>query len=280
MENHIISDKTISQFRDYLIRSEKMEATVQKYIYEVQALQGFLDGENITKEKIIEYRRFLQEKNRAATVNGKLSAVNRYLQYVQLTDCVVKLLKIQRKAFADEEKELKESEYRQLLACAAEQKKDRLYHLILTICSTGIRVSELRFITAESVERGRAEINMKGKNRIVILPKKLIQRLKEYMKKQKILSGPVFCTRSGRAMDRSNICHEMKKLGERIGIRREKVHPHSLRHLFARQFYAIHKNIAHLADVLGHSSIETTRIYVAVSASEHERTMETMNLVI
>ena len=278
--NHIISDKTIWQFRDYLIENEKSEATLQKYLYEVNALKDYLNGETITKSKLMSYRRLLHEKNQATTVNVKLSAINHYLQFFQLSDCRVKLLKIQRTAFVNEEKELTEQEYYHLLKEAAVRKKDRLYHLILTICSTGIRVSEVRFITAEAVERGKAEINMKGKNRIVILPRKLVQKLKDYMREQKIISGPVFRTRTGRAMDRSNICHEMKKLGEQIGVRREKVHPHSLRHLFARQFYSVHKNIAHLADVLGHSSIETTRIYVAVSASEHERTMETMNLII
>lgn len=279
MKNHIISDKTIWQFRDYLIENEKSEATVKKYLHEVEALKNYLAGEPVRKSKLLDYRQQLHDKNQAATVNVKLSAINSYLQYYHMSECTVKLLRIQKNAFVNEEKELTEQEYRRLLEAAEGHKKYRLYYLILTICSTGIRVSEVRFITAEAVEKGRAEICMKGKNRIVILPKKLVQKLKTFMKERGIVSGPVFRTRSGRAMDRSNICHEMKRLGERTGICRKKVHPHSLRHLFARQYYSVHKNIAHLADVLGHSSIETTRIYVAVSASEHEQTMETMNLI-
>lgn len=280
MEDHIVSNQKIEQFRMYLMENEKSDATVRKYVREIKELQQYLTGEPIAKGKVIEYRKILQEKHRATTVNGKLSAINSYLQYAGLPDCAVKLLKIQRNAFINEEKELTQEEYRKLLEAAASQKKDRLYHLILTICSTGIRVSDVRFITVTSLEKGKAQINMKGKNRMIILPKKLIQKLKKYVQERKIVSGSIFCTRSGKPMDRSNICHEMKKLSEQIGVRREKVHPHSLRHLFARQFYEVHKNIAHLADVLGHSSIETTRIYVAVSAREHERTMETMNLII
>lgn len=280
MEHHIVSESNIEQFQIYLTEQEKSEATIQKYVREINELKRYLSNRPITKALIIDYRKFLQKRNKAATVNGKLCAINKYLQYFQLHDCMVKLLKIQKTSFLDEERELSEEEYKRLLEAAEMRNKHRLYHLILTICSTGIRVSELRFITVEALERGKAEINMKGKNRIIILPKKLIQKLKQYVHKQNLVSGPVFCTRTGKAMDRSNICHEMKRLSDLIGIRRKKVHPHSLRHLFARKFYSVHKNIAHLADVLGHSSIETTRIYVAVSASEHERTMEVMNLII
>lgn len=280
MEDHIVSDRRIELFQEHLIENEKSDATVQKYVREIYKLQHYLAGTPVTKGSIVAYRRILQEKNRATTVNGKLSAINSYLQFFELQDCMVKLLKIQKNAFLNEDKELNEAEYRRLLKAAEVRKKDRLYHLILTICCTGIRVSELRFITVESLKNGKAEISMKGKNRVIILPKKLIQKLKHYVHEHRLISGPVFCTRTGNAMDRSNICHEMKRLSDLVGVRREKVHPHSLRHLFARQFYAVHKNIAHLADVLGHSSIETTRIYVAASASEHERTMEHMNLII
>ena len=264
MKDHIVSENTIEKFREYLIESEKSDATVQKYIREITDLKKYLAGEPVTKGKLISYRRILQEKKRATTVNGTLSAINSYLQFAKIPECSVKLLKIQRNAFVNEEKELTEEDYRKLLDAAAMHKKDRLYHLILTICGTGIRVSEVRYITVESLDKGKAEISMKGKNRVIILPKKLIQRLRDYIQKKKIVSGPIFCTRTGKVMDRSNICHEMKKLAEFVGVRREKVHPHSLRHLFARQFYAVHKNIAHLA----------------ASAREHERTMEVMNLII
>lgn len=280
MNDHIVSEKTIEQFQTYLIENEKSDATVQKYIREMKALKNYLAGEPVTKGKLISYRKILQEKKRATTVNGTISAINSYLQFMQIPEYTVKLLKIQRNSFLNEEKELMEEEYHRLLDAAAARKKERLYYLILTICGTGIRVSEIQYITVEALRKGKAEINMKGKNRIIILPKKLIQKLQDYIQKKNIMSGPIFRTRTGNVMDRSNICHEMKRLAECTDIRREKVHPHSLRHLFARQFYAVHKNIAHLADVLGHSSIETTRIYVAVSASEHERTMEVMKLII
>lgn len=280
MEDHIVSEKTIRQFQEYLKEQEKSDATVKKYMRNLEELKDYLDGEPVTKAKLIEYRSVQLEKCKAVTVNGKISAINCYLQCYHLLECVVKLLKIQKSSFLIEEKELKEEEYKKLLKVAQEQKKERLYYLLLTICSTGIRVSELRFITVEALRQGKAEIRMKGKNRIVLLPKKLIQRLVGYVEKLQIKSGVIFRTRSGGILDRSNICHEMKRLAELADICRKKVHPHNLRHLFARQFYAVHKNIAHLADVLGHSSIETTRIYVAVSASEHERTMESMNLII
>ncbi len=280
MMDHIVSERTIKQFQEYLIEQEKADATVKKYVRELTEFCGYLAGRPLAKSELIQYRGILQEKHKAVTVNVKLSAINSYLQFMNLGDCMVKLLRIQKNAFLQEEKELTEKEYRKLLEYAMAGKKERLYHLLLTICGTGIRVSELQYITVEALENGKAEIHMKGKHRIVILPKKLIQKLRGYVGKLRINSGPIFRTRSGNVMDRSNICHEMKRLGAQANICRKKVHPHNLRHLFARQFYAIHKNIAHLADVLGHSSIETTRIYVAVSASQHEKTMEIMNLII
>lgn len=280
MNDHIVSENMIRQFREYLMEQEKAEATVKKYIRDLEQIKDFLGGSPVTKARLIEYRRVLSESCQAVTVNGKLSAINSYLQYWQVEGCAVKLLKIQKNSFLQEDQELKEQEYKKLLKVAQEQRKERLYHLLLTICSTGIRVSELKFITVETLERGRAEIRMKGKNRTMLLPGKLVQKLSCYVRKLHIKKGVIFCTRSGKAVDRSNICREMKKLAEAADICRKKVYPHNLRHLFARQFYAVHKNIAHLADVLGHSYIETTRIYVAVSASEHERTMESMNLVV
>lgn len=277
---HVITDETLREFYNYLIESEKAEATIKKYLHEICCLKEYLAEEPVTKTKLLQYRQFLRDSNQAKTVNAKLSAINHYLEYYGQMDCKVKLLKIQRKAFINEERELTRSEYCRLLKAAGEKTSERLYYLILTICSTGIRVSEVRFITAEAVCCGKAEICLKGKSRTIIFTKKLIRKLKKYMKQEKITEGPVFRTRSGRSLDRSNICHEMKKLADKIGIAREKVHPHSLRHLFAREFYKIHNNIAHLADILGHSSIETTRIYVAVSAREHMKTLEKMNLII
>lgn len=277
---HVITEETLKDFHHYLLESEKAEATIQKYLHEVRCLKEYLAGEPVTKEKLLQYRRGLQASSQAKTINTKLSAIHHYLDYYGQRDCKVKLLRIQREAFMREEKELTKTEYCSLLKSAAEQASSRLYHLILTLGSTGIRVSEVRFITAEAVNRGKAEICLKGKNRTIIFTKKLIRRLKRYMSLNGITEGPVFRTRSGRPLDRSNICHEMKKLADRAGVGKEKVHPHSLRHLFARQFYKIQNNIAYLADILGHSSMETTRIYVAVSAREHIRTLEKMDLIL
>lgn len=278
--DHIITDETIEQFHDYMIENEKAEATISKYLHEIECLRNYFAGEPLSKRQMIQYREFLQKSNQERTVNTKLSAISHYLDFFHLEDCKVKLLRVQRKSFVNENQELTEGEYRELMNRVMGKIPDRLYYLILTLCCTGIRVSEVNFITAEAVRCGMAEICLKGKTRTVILPKKLIRRLKKYMKRNGIVSGPLFRTRSGRAMDRSNICHAMKKLGERFGVNKEKFHPHSLRHLFARRFFSVHKNIAHLADVLGHSSIETTRIYMAVSAKEHEATLNKMNLVI
>lgn len=277
---HIISEETIAEFEEYLLENELADATIRKYSRELHCLMEYLNGAPVTKLLLLEYRKAQQKNNQSATVNGKISAINHYLKYYDLQDCALKLLKIQRRVFVTEEKELSEREYRRLLKAAVKSKQWRLYYLLLTICSTGIRVSEIGFVTVEAVRRGTAEIRLKGKTRIVILSKQLVLKLIRYMRRQHITSGPIFCTRSGRPMDRSNICHEMKKLSEAAGVRREKVHPHSLRHLFARSFYSVNKNIAYLADMMGHSSMETTRIYVAASAKEHERVLELMHLVI
>lgn len=275
-----ITDESIEQFREYLIEEERSEATIQKYIHEIICLKEYLGGKTIVKTEILEYRKFLQEQNQATTVNVKLSAINCYLHFCKLSECKVKSLRIQRKAFVDEERELLEPEYQSLLEKAMQNRQYRLYYLIMTICGTGIRVSEIRFITVEAVKRGCAEICLKGKSRVVVIPTKLVEKLMVYIEKMGYKNGPVFRTRTGRPMDRSNICHEMKRLSEQSNVRREKVHPHSLRHLFARRFYEDHNNLAHLADVLGHSSMETTRIYVALSAKEHQQTLNAMMLVI
>ncbi len=187
---------------------------------------------------------------------------------------------MQRQAFLNESRELSEAEYRQLLSTAQANGNERLYLIMLTLCGTGIRVSELPYITVEAAESGRAQIRMKGKIRTIILQKELRKRLKRYAKERGITNGHIFRTRSGRPLDRSNICHDMKKMCDETKIDSDKVFPHNLRHLFARTFYAIEKNLAHLADILGHSRIETTRIYVAVSAAAHERILNRMNLVV
>ena len=222
----------------------------------------------------------MKQRGKAQTVDRTLSSINAFLEFCGWQDCKIKLLKVQRKAFLDETRELSEAEYKQLLAAAQAKGNERLYLVMLTICGTGIRVSELQHITVEAAQTGRAEICMKGKNRTVLLQKELRTRLLKYAKELGINEGHIFRTRSGKPLDRTNICHDMKKLCASARVDSRKVFPHNLRHLFARSFYAIEKNLAHLADILGHSRIETTRIYVAASAAAHERILNKMRLIL
>lgn len=270
--------ETIQAFETELYLNEKSKGTVEKYTLAVRRLMEYLQGMELTKARLLEYREYLQTQTKAQTVNGALSAINAFLDFAGW-ECKVKLLKVQRQAFLDESRELSEAEYKRLLSAAKDRGNERLYLLMMTICGTGIRVSELKYITVEAAASGRAEICMKGKARTILLQKELRNRLKRHAKERGIESGPIFCTKSGKPLDRSNICHDMKKLCGDAKVETSKVFPHNLRHLFARTFYAIEKNLAHLADVLGHSRIETTRIYVAVSAAAHERVLNRMRLI-
>ncbi|MDO4289022.1 MAG: tyrosine-type recombinase/integrase [Eubacterium sp.] len=261
-------------------KEEKAEATAKKYLRDVRELWAYLKGEPPTKENLIAYREWLMHKNQVQTVNGKLSAINHFLDYLGLKNLRLKLFRIQRKAFREEKRMLTEAEYRRLLDTARLKNNERLYHIMLTIAGTGIRVSELSFITVEAVKKGQAEIHLKGKDRIILLPKALRKRLRDYAKKMRIEAGYIFKTRNGNPLDRSNICHDMKKLCAAAAVASDKVFPHNFRHLFARTFFAIEKNIAHLADILGHSSVETTRIYLAASAGEYQKILGKMRLII
>lgn len=278
--NHTITLRGIEAFKKYLLENEKSGATIEKYIHELKLLSDHLSGREVTKMELLKYREQLQEQHSPRTVNGKLSAIHAYLAFAGMEECRVKYLKVQRTVFMDEKQELTEEGYRRLLEAAKEKQDERLYYVMMTICSTGIRVSELKFITVGAVKRGKAVINLKGKNRVVLLPHKLQKKLLLYIKKKGIASGYVFRTRTGKPLDRSNVCHDMKKLCEAAGVSKSKVFPHNLRHLFARTFYQMEKNLAYLADILGHSSMETTRIYVAASAREHETILQKMRLII
>lgn len=275
-----ITELEIQDFENSLYLNEKSKATVKKYVKAVEKLAEFLEGGEFTRHRLLEYREYLQTKNKAQTVNGALSAINAFLSFCGWQECRVKFLKVQRQAFLQEARELSKKEYECLLNAALAKNKERLYLLMLTAGSTGIRISELAYITVEALKIGRAEICMKGKNRTIILPKELRKKLLKYADRKGIESGPIFRTRSGRPLDRSNICHDMKKLSKEAKVDASKIFPHNLRHLFARTFYAIEKNLAYLADVLGHSRIETTRIYVAASVSAHEKILDKMKLVI
>lgn len=275
-----ISIKKVGEFENNLIMNEKSLATIKKYIKEIRNFLDFLDGGDITKTRVMQYRAALQPEYKAQTINVKLSAVNAFLDFIGRQECRVRFIKVQKKSFVEEEKELREEEYKTLLLSARERGKIRLYHILLTLCSTGIRISELKYITADAVRQGRAEIDMKGKHRVILLPNELKNKLKDYMDQQNIRTGSVFITRNGKPVDRSNIFHEMKRLSAYAGVKPKKVYPHNLRHLFARSFYAVEKNLSHLADILGHSSIETTRIYIASSYRNFDRIFDSMQLII
>lgn len=280
----MLRDEHCGEIQSYIGELEKKErarATIEKYAREIEHLQLFLAGREPKKELLLEYRQMLSDgRQRPQTVNGKLSAINGYLKAIGHGECCLQLLRVQRSAFVDEERELSQGEYERILVAAQDRKRLRLRLVIETICATGIRVSELRCITVEAVRTGRAQIRLKGKIRVILLPKQLRKKLGQYIREKGIREGAVFCTRSGRPLDRSNIWRDMKKLAKQARVAESKVFPHNLRHLFARIYFALEKNLAHLADILGHSSIETTRIYVSISEREHERTLARMKLVI
>ena len=279
MENRITKTQIV-HFRNTLIEDEKSNATIQKYIHDVETFFAFAGETAVTKETVIHYKQYLKERYKPASVNSMLAAVNRFFKEFGWFDCVVKALKVQRQSFRSEERELTKEEYYRLLKAAKARQDIRLYLLMQTICATGIRVSELAFITVEAVQSGCASVSLKGKNRVVLIPKALRRELKNYIKNQDIRQGSIFITKSGKPLDRSNILHKMKALCEEAGVDRRKVFPHNLRHLFACLFYKAEKDLSRLADILGHSNVNTTRIYTSVSGEEQIRQMERLGLVV
>ena len=228
---------------------------------------------------MLEYREILAENFSSRTVNTKLAAINGYLAFIGADEYKVQLLKVQRRAFIDESRELSAAEYKRLVNAADVGGNERLSLVMQTICATGIRISELSYITTDAIEKRQTEIRLKGKSRTVLIPNKLCKKLAEYATRQHIDSGVIFRTKGGRPIDRANVCHDMKRLCDAAHVEQSKVFPHNLRHLFARAFYSVEKNLPHLADVLGHSSIETTRIYVAASSRQYERMLDKMKLI-
>lgn len=275
-----ITKTRIEQFQNLLIEDERSAATIQKYLRDVEAFWAFVGDEVMTKETAIRYKQYLKENYKPASVNSMLAAVNRFFREMGWSDCVVKAMKVQRQAFRSEERELTKTEYFRLLKAAKEKNNTRLYLLMETLCATGIRVSELPFITVEALKTGRAVVSLKGKTRTVLIPANLRRELICYARNKGLKNGSIFVTKSGRAMDRSNILHEMKSLCEAASVERNKVFPHNLRHLFACLFYKLEKDLSRLADMLGHSNINTTRIYTCVSGDEQERQIERLGLVL
>ena len=278
---HTINLKLIDEFREKMQEDERSKATIEKYLRDIRAFMDFIgEDRGIDKETVIAYKKYLLEKYAPASVNSMLAAINSFFKENGWYDCVVKAIKIQKEAFRSGNKELNRDEYYRLLHAAKRQGKRRLYMLMQTICSTGIRVSELEYITVEALHTRRAIVSLKGKTRTVILPIELCRELKVYIKERNIKSGTIFVTRSGKPMNRSNIWQEMKELCEAAGVDREKVFPHNLRHLFACTYYQIKKDITHLADILGHSNINTTRIYTLISGEEQEKQISKLGLVV
>ena len=280
MDGHILTNGQLISFKQQLRSEEREQSTIEKYMREVKLFQGWLAGCPVTAETIAQWKNHLRDDDyKSETINSKLSALNKFFKFMRWPECRIKYLKIQRKLFRGTEKELTKEEYMRLLESAKSLGKARLSLLIETICATGIRVSEVKYITAEAIQAGRADISLKGKIRTILLPGKLCRKLQKYAKKQKITSGEIFLTRSGKGISRRQIWAEMKALCKKANVASSKVFPHNLRHLFARTFYRACRDVAKLADVLGHSSIETTRIYLISTGIEHARQLERLGLI-
>ena len=277
-QNLTITPERIEKYAAYLRESERSGSTIRKYVHDLGALAEFLRGRPVSKGALLEWKEELVGQYAPASVNNKLAAINGFLAYCGLNELRLRKLKIQKSLFLSEEKEL--TKYVRLVRAAERAENERLSLVIQTICATGIRVSELRFITAEAVQTGRAEVANKGKRRTVFLPDKLRKLLKSYLQKQKITAGAVFVSKNGKPLDRSNIWRDMKKLCESAGVEPSKVFPHNLRHLFARTYYALEHDLSRLADILGHSNVTTTRIYTAESGAVHARQIGRLGLVV
>ena len=281
MKGRILTEKMVADFSAYLKSEEKSENTIEKYLRDVRAFSVYLNGDEITKEAVIAYKSKLLSMNYAVrSINSMLASVNGLFSFLGWADFKVKSIKLQRQIYCPEEKELTNAEYMRLVNTAKQKGNQRLNLLLQTICGPGIRVSELQYITVEAAKCGEAVVSLKGKTRSVFIVRELQKKLLRYAAEQKIISGAIFITRNGKPMSRTNIWREMKSLCEQAGVNTQKVFPHNLRHLFARVFYGIEKDIAKLADILGHSSINTTRIYIISTGNEHRQRLENMRLIL
>lgn len=279
MNEYRLTTEQIAAYGRSLRREEHAPGTIEKYLRDVRAFAAWLDGRAATQELAAEWKGHLLSTGHApGTVNSMLAALNGLFRFLGW-DIRVKFLKVQRRLFRDQSRELTREEFDLLVSTAKSSGKERLALLMETICATGVRVSEVRYLTVEAAQQGRAEISLKGKIRVILLTNKLCRKLLKYARKNKIASGEIFITRSGKSLGRRQIWAEMKALCRAAGVAPEKVYPHNLRHLFARIFYKSCKDIARLADVLGHSSIETTRIYLVTTGAEHTRQLERLRLV-
>lgn len=275
-----IMNAKIGEYEGYLKEEEKSRFTITKYLRDLRAFCTFLGNRNLTRGIVLEWKEYLTDHFAPASTNSMLAALNSFFHWMECPQLRVKPLKVQRTIFAKQEKELTKDEYIRLVLAAEKNQNQRLALILQTVCATGIRVSELSYITAESLFTGRASVDCKGKLRVVFLPKELCRKLKGYCRQQGIKKGIIFCSRNGKALDRSNIWREMKALCQDAQVEPQKVFPHNLRHLFARTYYTMEKDLSRLADLLGHSSVNTTRIYTMESGEEHVKQLERMQLVL
>ena len=275
-----IGIEEIKEFEIYLKNEERSAATIEKYMHDIRCFASFIGEKDICKQIVMDYKNKLGSTYAVSSANSMIAALNTFFRFSGWQDLCVKQFKIQRQAYCSEDKELTRTEYIRLLDAANKKHNERLNLIIQTICGTGIRVSELQFITVEALHKGEAIVNCKGKNRRIFIITELKKKLLRYAKEQKITSGAVFITRNGNPVSRNNIWREMKALCTQANVSPSKVFPHNLRHLFARTFYGIEKDIAKLADILGHTSVNTTRIYIVTTGAEHKRKMEHMKLII
>ena len=275
-----LTEREFNQFEDYLRHDEREESTIEAYLRSLTRFAEWADGRAVTKELAMEWKAALAESGyRPISVNAMLAAVNKFFTCMGREDCKVKYLKLQRQMFRKSEKDLSQEEYQRLVQAAHEKGDLRMELILETICATGIRVGELKYITVEAVRAGVAEIALKGKIRTILLPHRLCRKLQKYAKQQKIASGKLFLTQDGLPVSRQSIWTRMKALCEAAGVERSKAFPHNLRSLFARSFYGSCHDVVRLADVLGHSSIETTRIYLMSTGKEYLRQLDKLGLV-
>ena len=281
MENYKLTINIINNYKCYLMKEERSEATIAKYLRDIRAFYNYLpDNKIVTKEITIAYKTSILDNYESSSINSMLAAVNGFLKFLGLDYCKVKKLKVQRQIYREESRELTKEEYFALLSACSGNKHQRLNLIIQTICGTGIRISELKHFTVQAVKSGKVQVHCKGKSRTVFIPTQLRDKLLIYISKKGIESGSIFITRGGKPVDRSNIWTQMQKICEIAGVAASKVFPHNLRHLFARTYYQIKKDLGKLADILGHSNIETTRIYTISTGKEHEKQIECLGLII
>ena len=280
MHKYVMTAQQLGEYQAWLRREERAQGTQEKYVRDIKAFYTWLEGRRVEKEQVAAWKGYLLEQGYApVTINSMLASLHSFFRFAGWTGCQVKYVNIQRRVFRESQRELSRAEYQSLTDTAHRLGKTRLGLVLESIAATGVRVSEVRYLTVEAAQKGRAEISLKGKIRVILLPGKLCRKLLKYAKKNKIASGEIFITRSGRGLSRGQIWAEMKQLCQKAGVEASKVFPHNLRHLFARAFYQVSRDIAKLADVLGHSSIETTRIYLVTSGTEHARELNRLGFV-